>query len=252
MISQLDLLERGELFAILSKIAYYEEKAAKEEANKLGFTEVKFYNLDGAQAYKFENKTDVVIACRGTEPTQFNDIKADLRARPVKSESVSRVHYGFKREVDDIWPQIEKDILNIKSKKLWITGHSLGAAMATIMASRCRHCEPLIDPQELHTFGSPRVGWKKYTQTFDTKHYRWVNNNDIVTRVPFAFMCYHHDGEEMYFNAYGQLRKHSYWQRVKDRFRGIWFGLKKGKIDSFSDHSITEYVNNITSNKSNK
>ena len=249
MISKLDLLQRGELFATLSKIAYYDEATARKEAKKLGFTSTKFYNNDGSQAYQFQNKTDVVIACRGTEPTQFNDIKADLKAYPVKAETISRVHRGFKNEVDDIWPHIEEDIKKVKEKQLWFTGHSLGAAMTTIMSSRCRHCESLADPVEVHTFGSPRVGWKKYTQTFDTKHYRWVNNNDIVTRVPLAIMLYRHDGEEMYLNAYGKLRKPTYWQRVKDRFRGLWMGLKKGKIDSFSDHSIDEYINNIKANK---
>ena len=38
------------------------------------------------------NKEDLVIACRGTQPTEFNDIKADLNAVPVVAETVSRVH----------------------------------------------------------------------------------------------------------------------------------------------------------------
>ena len=43
-------------------------------------------------------------------------------------------------------------------------------------------------------------------------------------------------------NTWGNVRKLTGWQRVKDRFRGIWRGIKKGKIDSFSDHSIDAYV----------
>jgi hypothetical protein len=35
------------------------------------------------------------------------------------------------------------------------------------------------------------------------------------------------------------------WQRFKDRWRGLWLGIKKGKIDSFSDHSMTNYVDYI-------
>ena len=55
-------------------------------------------------------------------------------------------------------------------------------------------------------------------------------------------MGYRHHGTEHYLNAYGKLRTPTTWQRVKDRIRGIVIGLKKGKIDSFADHSITQYV----------
>ena len=35
------------------------------------------------------------------------------------------------------------------------------------------------------------------------------------------------------------------YQRIKDRFRGMWRGLKKGKIDNFTDHNIGDYVTHI-------
>ena len=155
--------DRTLLFAKLSSIAYYNTKKATSQAKKLGFTTTEFYDRDGAQAYRFMNKTDIVIACRGTQPNEFNDIRADLRAVPVMAETVGKVHLGFKQEVDDLWPMVCEDInrkVNLK-KQLWFCGHSLGAAMATIMASRCLHNEELNDPVELHTYGSPRVGWRK-------------------------------------------------------------------------------------------
>jgi len=46
----------------------------------------------------------------------------------------------------------------------------------------------------------------------------------------------------MYLNAYGQLRNITGWQRTKDRFRGLMMGLKRGSIDSFSDHLMTNYI----------
>ena len=39
----------------------------------------------------------------------------------------------------------------------------------------------------------------------DVKHWRFVNNNDIVTKVPFWFMGYRHHGTEWYINYYGIL-----------------------------------------------
>ena len=246
-INDLNHLERSLLFAKLSQLAYNNTDEAKKQAKKLGFTTVEFYDKDGAQAYRFMNKTDLVIACRGTQPTEFNDLKADLKALPVMAETVGRVHVGFKTEVDDIWPMIEQDI-NRKTnvtKTLWFCGHSLGAAMATIMASRAKHNVELNDPVELFTYGSPRVGWKKYCNSLDVVHHRWKNNNDIVTTVPLALMGFKHHGTQHYINAYGNVRKPTGWQMLKDRWRGMWMGIKQGKIDNFGDHSMVEYIKHI-------
>ena len=243
-IQDLNFASKSLLFAELAQIAYLDPENAKKEVSKLGFTTVEFYDKDGAQAYRFMNKYDLVIACRGTQPTQFNDIAADLKAYPVKSDSVSRVHRGFKKEVDDLWPMVEEDIsrkANV-TKNIWFCGHSLGAAMATIMASRCWANIKLKDPIELYTYGSPRVGWKGFVDTLAVKHYRWKNNNDIVTTVPPSFLGYKHDGELCYLNTYGNVRKFTWWQRFKDKMRGTWIGIKQGKIDSFSDHAIGLYV----------
>ena len=128
---------------------------------------------------------------------------------------------------------------------VWFTGHSLGAAMATIMASRCYHKEGIPNPFELYTYGSPRVGWQKYCVSLGIRHIRWVNNNDIVTRVPLNIMGYRHHGMEHYLNTWGNVRKINGWQRAKDRLRGYWRGLKQGKIDSFADHAIDAYEDHI-------
>ena len=246
-ISEMNFKEKSLLFAKLANIAYCNKKDATSQAKKLGFTTIEFYDKDGAQAYRFMNKTDLVIACRGTQPTEFNDIKADLRAVPVMAETVSRVHKGFKAEVDELWPMICDDLVRPanKGKKVWFCGHSLGAAMATIMASRCYYYASVPNPEELYTYGSPRVGWRKYVHSLGIVHHRWVNNNDIVTRVPLAAMGYIHHGTEHYMNAYGQVRNPTGWQRIKDRFRGMWMGLKQGKIDNFGDHSMVNYVGNL-------
>ena len=152
-ILDLDTYNRSLLFAKLSKYAYYNINSARKQAKKLGFTTIEFYDRDGAQAYRFQNKTDLVIACRGTQPTQYSDIQADLKAYPVIAETVSRVHHGFKTEVDDLWPMILEDVQRKANanKTVWFCGHSLGAAMATIMASRCYHCEGIPNPYELYT-----------------------------------------------------------------------------------------------------
>ncbi len=234
------------LFAELSRVAYFTEYHATRLAKKLGFTTVEYYNINGAEAYRFMNKHDMVFACRGTQPRQYNDIKADARSWPIVSETVGRVHSGFKGEVDKLWDKIKEDIVREqKTRHLYFIGHSLGAAMATIIASRCIGDQIIKSPVALHTFGSPRVGWPSYINNFPMTHYRWVNNSDIVTRVPFYFMGYRHHGVCMYFNHWGNLRNIDGWQRTKDVWRGIIKGIQNLKFDSISDHNPKEYIKHI-------
>jgi len=242
MITDLKFSERSVLFAELSKLVYSSDlEHVKNRANELRFSSVEYYSSDGAQAYRFCNNVDTVIVCRGTEPTCMNDIRADLRAYPVRSETISRVHWGFKNEVDDIWPRVREDIK--KDSVLWFAGHSLGGAMATIMASRCYHDKELADPIEIYTYGSPRVGWSKYVDSLGSmKHYRWVNNNDIVVCIPFWIMGYRHHGCIQYIDSYGRYVQYIATNDLKDRWRGFVNGIRNGSVDFFSDHSIDRYI----------
>ena len=82
------------------------------------------------------------------------------------------------------------------------------------------------------------------------KLYRFVNNNDIVPRVPFAFMWYKHAGQLHYINTYGKIRNASAWQRIKDRFRGYKAAFRKRQwFDSIYDHGMPNYVERIKKQK---
>ena len=243
-ISNLSLLRKSLLFAELSMIAYNDSNEAKRAVNLIGFPVSIFFDYDGAQGFFFENDHDAVIVCRGTEPNEWNDIHADANLGTVLAETAGRVHRGFKQEADDLWPMMEKHLIDL-GKTLWFTGHSLGAAMATVCAYRCHGSIKCASPTELYTFGSPRVGNKRYVNFVKLKHYRWVNNNDIVTRVPPIWLGYRHIGIEMYLNRNGLLRTLDYATKRLDRWHGFLRGIRKFRIDHFSDHSIHEYVNHI-------
>jgi len=245
-IANIGLLERSLLFAELSNIAYLNESAATELAKQLGFQSSEFIDRDGSQAYIFENEFDCVVACRGTEPNEWNDIKADIDAVSVAAETIGRVHRGFKTEVDDLWPILEERLV-ANEKTSWFCGHSLGGAMAAICAGRCYLSHIKSMPKGLYTYGSPRVGNVRYVNHVQLEYFRWVNNNDIVTHVPPSWLNYRHTGQEMYINAYGRVREMTGWQRTKDRLRGLFMGIKQGKIDSFADHSIDLYITAIYS-----
>ena len=246
-IKQYNLKTRSGLMARLSEIAYQDEKTARAYAKAIGFTRTLFFNVDGAQAYIFSNRDDCVVACRGTQPSEWNDIKADLKLLKVESETIGEVHRGFKKEVDDLWPTLQPTIQRYGAKRtyhvdIWFTGHSLGAAMATIIASRCYQDNDCPDPAELYTYGSPRAGDGDYVSCFNFPHHRYVNNNDIVTRVPMYIMGYRHHGTLHYFNCNGVEKKLTAWGKFKDRLVGLGRGILKLQMDSFSDHNITTYA----------
>jgi triacylglycerol lipase len=241
-IGELSVLRKSLLFAELSDAAYYQEQIALPMFEQIGLHASTYFERDGAQAYIISNEHDTVVIYRGTEPNEWNDIKADLSAWTALAETVGRVHRGFKQEVDDIWPLLEQALAN-NAKTLWFTGHSLGAAMAAICAGRCKLSTIESNPAGLYTFGSPRVGSKRYVNHCKfPEYFRWVNNNDIVTRVPPIWMGYRHAGRMMYLDANGKFRRLSATQRAKDRWRGFWRGLKSRKLDPFSDHLSSNYI----------
>lgn len=243
-VDSLDQFSASLFFAQISRISYLQPHAVDVYIPRLGMRLEHFADRDGAQAYIFGSDTDIVVACRGTEPNDWNDVKADVNAFMVVAETVGRVHRGFKQEVDDLWPQLEEIIADEK-RTLWFTGHSLGGAMATISAGRCYLAHIPAIPKGVYTFGSPRVGTKRYINHADVNLVRWVNNNDIVPRIPPTWMGYRHTGRRIYINTYGKVRRMTKRQRTKDRWRGFMESLKKGKVDHFSDHAIARYVDHI-------
>lgn len=239
--------EQAAFFARCSEYAYLDEIEGKKKFKELGF-KATFIDVNGSQAYWLANKDDLVIACRGTEPTDFRDIAADLKAKPVmSSQNIKFVHSGFKESVDNIWPMLS-DLADDygKTRTVWCTGHSLGAAMATLVAYKLQRSPDLPNPQALFTFGSPKVGNKDYIKAVEDTgllHFRFVNNADIVTTVPP--WPYKHFGGMYYMNHWGNIRGVTWKQLIKDRCRGFWKGIKKGEINFFSNHSSTRYADNL-------
>ncbi len=240
-VDSLPLLKQSLLFAELAKASYYEPAVVEQAIKDIGFTDYEFFDRDGAQAYLFWTKHDCVVVCRGTEPNEWNDIKADVNAISVVAETAGKVHCGFKNEVDDLWPRLER-ALKSNDLPLWFAGHSLGGAMATICAGRCKLAEIPSNPEAIFSYGSPRVGNNRYINYVKVRHYRWVNNNDIVPRVPPTWLGYRHCGREMYLDASGNLRKLKPWGRFADRWKGFMMTLKKWKLDHLSDHSMDQYI----------
>jgi triacylglycerol lipase len=240
-IQDLSLLRQSLLFAELSQLAYFDPNQLSQAVTSFGLDNYTYIERSNGQAYVFSTSHDCIVVFRGTEPDEVDDIKADVDAVLVVADTVGRVHRGFKREVDELWEPLEKALCE-NTKQLWFAGHSLGGAMATISAGRCVLSPIPSSPEGLFTFGSPRVGNRRYIHFVKINHYRWVNNNDIVTRMPPRWLGYTHSGRELYLNSQGKVRNYTTWQKFKDRWLGFFLSLRKWKVDHLSDHSINSYI----------
>lgn len=235
-------MERNELlkFANIAAVTYEDPKDSKKKFKDQGYDIVEFFNIKGAQAYLLKRtevfKDEYVLSFRGTEVKEKSDVLADLKAGKNLEASGGKVHVGFKSELDKLWPSIEKALAKVDN--LYVTGHSLGAAMATIAASRIQ--QKVI---ALITFGSPRVGTSAFVNNLQVSHYRVQNNCDDVTKVPFKLMGFRHHGTHRYMNFYGEFRDLTGWQKIKDMIRSRRKARQKGqRFIGVFDHLMNNYI----------
>ncbi|MEO0973236.1 MAG: lipase family protein, partial [Pseudomonadota bacterium] len=129
---------------------------------------------------------------------------------------------------------------------LWLTGHSLGGAMATMASARLvAEDRPFFGA---YTFGQPRAGTREFARAFAAeageRYFRFQNNSDIVTRLPARLLGYSHVGKLVYINRHGALSDDKkWWYRFLDRVTDIDIG--DGRLDSVHDHSIDVYIRAI-------
>jgi triacylglycerol lipase len=239
--------DRSAFFAKVAQIAYELPGTALPLFDSMGFR-ASYIEEKDAEVYVLVSDTDIIVACRGTEVSEPKDLKTDIQAWP-KSSPHSKdglVHFGFNKYVNRVWQPIAVQVMTNANKDLYFCGHSLGAAMASIMAIYCQVNPLLINPTGLYTFGSPRTGSSSFVkQGKDIYHERWVNNTDIVTSVPLWLMGYRHFGKLMYLNHFGNFRNLSLIQRIKDYWRGTVKGFKTRRAAQFSNHSMDAYLSNI-------
>jgi triacylglycerol lipase len=242
-LANLSWIQRSLLFAELSRLAYGNPDQLGEILRAADIEQCEFFQESGAEAYVFGSREDCLVVARGTEPRRWDDLSADANAWTVAME-IGRVHSGFHGHVDLLWPRIE-ECLRANQRPVWFAGHSLGGAMATVCAVRCKLSSISSNPRAIFSFGSPRVGDRRYVNFLSVRHYRWVNNNDIVPRVPPRWLGYRHMGKEVYLNRHGRISRLPAALRWHDSWRGFITSLRAWKLDYLSDHSMKEYIRHI-------
>jgi Lipase (class 3) len=236
------------IMASMSHIAY-DQYDVDVEARQLfiakleggGFKLIKTFNSreTDTQAFLAANDQFAVLAFRGTEVAKVVDMETDARAGKLATIQ-GEVHKGFANAYASVEKDIENQIKILKDIPLYITGHSLGAALATVCTQRLEHTLAFQERiAACYTFGSPRVGDSHFDMEFKVPIYRVVNTTDIVTVVPLLVMGYIHVGDVRYLG-----RKPGDLRRGIPIMRRVFYFLL-AVFDLFGplvgDHAIIEY-----------
>ncbi len=153
-----------------------------------------------------------LLVFRGTEPSQMADVVADLKTwkTPLADRGWpaewGSAHAGFVEAFESVEPLLLQKLGEVAERgdRIWITGHSLGGGLATLMAARLLRArdEGLdLELAGLYTFGSPRVGNKAFAARFrdaiakaGVHAVRVRNADDVVTSIPGLVLEYEHVG----------------------------------------------------------
>jgi triacylglycerol lipase len=206
-----------------------------------------------------------VLSFRGTEKKLsdwLTDANADQIADPAGIVP-GGLHQGFITAFNSVAAAVdaELDALKAAGATLHITGHSLGAALATLAAL---HCEGRAKSAGLvssvHTFGSPRVGDTVFAAAFEralrNRAFRFVNNEDLVTRVPppdlpfgAKTLRYEHVGEMKFIDPQGKLMGEvSFMFRLLNFTTNALGDMKQAVATTVKDHSMALYCAHLRNN----
>ena len=162
------------------------EERLKNILDSVGFDLLCTFDEAETQAFLAKRKSAegeremMILAFRGTEK-KLKDWKTDLRIELKAIEGKKgRIHTGFQAAYEAVRNRIKTKIREHPGVPLFLTGHSLGGALA-IVATRFLPADNLA---ACYTFGSPRVGDRELSRVFKTPIYRVVNASDGVPRVP--------------------------------------------------------------------
>ena len=193
-----------------------------EEAYRSATNENKLYEIRNNE-FSYHVKQDrgvTILIFRGTD--NIKNVWTDIDARPTKDDSLdgAYLHRGFKDAATWIFEDIKRDYT--LEKTVYLTGHSLGGAVAQIIGLWLHNAGYHV---QIYTFGSPKAS----TTFFGNRpiHYRVLVRNDPVPFVPpYPFL---HSGISIDVETLN-------WEEGGEANRGSF-----GEIDG-RDHSIKEYL----------
>lgn len=155
-------------------------------------------NVFGLVAFKADTQT-ALVAIRGTRTplewiADFDAIAVPFLATP----GAGLVHMGFQLVYEHIRRSMGDLLRRLSARRVLVTGHSLGAAVAVLAAFDIASNYDL--PVELHSFAGPRIAAPDFANNFDRlipTGFRVVNFMDVVPQVPFPPLFRHVGSEHL-------------------------------------------------------
>jgi triacylglycerol lipase len=135
-----------------------------------------------------QKERNTFIVLRGTRTVKEWIRNFSISLSPYPAAHFGKVHGGFLQTYGSMRNDIEGTLSSMnQNQKLFITGHSLGAALTTLLLPDIElHMHREV--AAMYTFGSPRVGDDAFARAFNgrfrTRCFRIANTSDIVTSIP--------------------------------------------------------------------
>lgn len=137
-------------------------------------------DLEGFIADK-ENAT--VVCFRGA--LDFGGWAASIAVDAEAVHGLGRINSGFYKSYKSMHEKIKRAV-GSRPRDLWLIGHNLGGAVATIAAMEL--AKEGHNVSGLFTFGQPATGDSQFVDTATTllssRYARFVNDRDLVSRLP--------------------------------------------------------------------
>jgi hypothetical protein len=166
------------------------------------------------RAVVMSNDKAVVVSFRGTEPASLGafvkTLRTDVQVRLVGVPWLPRgaqAHQGFAKALNTVYRATANAITRqggFRRKKVFVTGHSLGGALAVLCAARLQR--EGRGTAVVHTYGAPRPGNQQLGRAFRCPCQRWVNFDDVVPMLPDEALGFRHLGTTNNIQADGKVR----------------------------------------------
>ncbi len=238
-----------------SALAYSDREVIESTVSEWGFSKFEFLERKATdtQSFVVSNQEMILVVFRGTEPDQLRDWMTDADIH-LSDSPMGMVHHGFLGALTSIWDDLLFAIneQQTHAQSVWLTGHSLGAALAGLATAKLR-LELDKPVNGLYTFGQPRVGDRDFARHFNAdfkpRAFRYVNNADVVTRVPPRSFGYSHVGTFVFFDEEGAVQSDlHWWNKFLEEVEGDIEGFLTGKLAPLEDHKIENYVARLEKN----
>lgn len=165
--------EEALVFAYLSKLAYEDYSVVQQQLPTYGFKAEMEINKGSLTAktvgFIASNDTSVVVAFRGTVVTSYRNILTDawFKQSPIFPGSPIQAHSGFVSALELVYSDVVTFLkMHLSGKKLYITGHSLGGVLASLLGYRLVKEGVCNSSPIQYVYGCPPVGEFAFAMAF--------------------------------------------------------------------------------------